>query len=254
MVGGALATASNLVFSAANDGKVYAFDAKAGKVLWTANLGVAFGAPPITYEINGTQYIAIAAGGFSAAGLAGAANNLGGTLVVFKLHGAPIKKVPVSASLATSGLDQSVSLKGLTKLSDSIYASVSAKKVVFKVTAAATTNNSGFNFNGYAKGKANFIVPAGWLVNFIFKNNQALPHSAAVLATLQYGPHVTPLAATPNPVQGLTGTGVQYAGFTAYGPGKYYLVCLVPGHIQAGMWDHFTIAPTAKMPSIQVSK
>jgi len=254
MAGGALATASNLVFSAADDGKVYAFDAKTGKIVWTANLGVAFGAPPITYEINETQYIAIAAGGFSAAGTTGAATNLGGTLVVFKLHGSPIKKVPVLSSPVTSGLDQSISLKGLTKLNDSIYVSATAKKVVFKVTAAATTNNSGFNFNGDAKGKANFIVPAGWLADFIFKNNQALPHSAAVINTLQYGPHVTPLVATPNPVQGLTGTGTQYAGFTAYGPGKYYLVCLVPGHIQAGMWDHFTVSPTAKMPSIQVSK
>ena len=36
--------------------------------------------------------------------------------------------------------------------------------------------------------------------------------------------------------------------------GKYYLVCLVPGHIQSGMWDYFTISTTAKKPSIQVTK
>jgi hypothetical protein len=34
--------------------------------------------------------------------------------------------------------------------------------------------------------------------------------------------------------------------------GKYYMVCLVPGHIQAGMWDYLTISHTAKMPSIDL--
>jgi uncharacterized cupredoxin-like copper-binding protein len=35
-------------------------------------------------------------------------------------------------------------------------------------------------------------------------------------------------------------------------PGKYYLACLVPGHITAGMWDHFTVSTTAKAPSLQI--
>jgi hypothetical protein len=253
MVGGALATASGLVFSGADDGKFRAFDAKTGKILWSANVGLGFGAPPITYEVNGTQYIAVAAGGFSAEGYFNE-NNLGGTMVVFKLHGGPVKKLPVSTGTFTSGLVQSISLKGLTKLSDAVYVDMKAKKVVFDVTAAATTGNNGFNFNGYAKGQANFTVPVGWLVNFIFQNNQALPHSLAVVNTLQPGPHVTPLTSTPNPTQGLSGTGKQYAGFTALEPGKFYLVCLVPGHIAAGMWDHFTVSSTTKTPAIQVSK
>jgi hypothetical protein len=29
------------------------------------------------------------------------------------------------------------------------------------------------------------------------------------------------------------------------------MVCMVPGHIQAGMWDYLTISATATMPSIQ---
>jgi len=52
------------VFSGDDDGYFSrAIDAKTGKVLWKANLGLAFGAPPMTYQINGTQYIAIAVGG-----------------------------------------------------------------------------------------------------------------------------------------------------------------------------------------------
>ena len=145
-------------------------------------------------------------------------------------------------------------MKGLQQVGPSVFMDAKAQKVVFKVTAAGTTANNGFNFNGYAKGQANFIVPAGWHVDFIFNNNQALPHSLAVINTLQYGPDVRPLAATPDPTRGLVGTQPQYAGFTATAAAKFYLVCLVPGHIQAGMWDTFTVSATAKAPSIQVTK
>jgi PQQ-dependent dehydrogenase (methanol/ethanol family) len=68
MVGGVLATASDLVFSGEMDGHLSAFDAKTGKKLWSFNLGVAVAAPPITYRVNGVQYIAVAAGGLSANG------------------------------------------------------------------------------------------------------------------------------------------------------------------------------------------
>ena len=253
MIGGALATASDLVFSPASDGNLYAFDAASGKIVWHGDVGVSFGAPPITYSVGGTQYIAIAAGGFSAEGYF-ADKNLGGTLVVFKLNGAPIKHLPISKATFTAGLSQVVSVKGMQQVGPSVFMDAKAQKVVFKVAAAGTTANNGFNFNGYAKGKANFIVPAGWHVDFIFNNNQALPHSLAVTNTLVYGPDVRPLAATPDPTHGITGTQPQYAGFTATAAAKFYMVCLVPGHIQAGMWDNFTVSATAKAPSIQVSQ
>ncbi len=256
MVGGALATASGLVFSAADDGRFYAFDAKTGKILWTANLGVGSGAPPITYEVNGTQYIAIAMGGFSSQGYFNP-NGLGGTLIAFKLNGAPIKKLPAVNNvhgMAIGGLSEVITTKGLTKLSNDVYVSTARKTVVFEVTAAATAANNGFNFNGYAKGQANFIVPTGWLVNFIFKNDQALPHSLAVINSLKIGPDLSPLAETPNPTVGLSGTASQYASFSTVTPGKFYLVCLVPGHLATGMWDNFTVSATATAPSIQVSK
>jgi alcohol dehydrogenase (cytochrome c) len=253
MVGGALATASGLVFAGASDGKLRAFDATTGKILWSGDVGLAFGAPPLTYMVNGTQYIAVAAGGFSAEGFTGD-KNLGGTLVVFKLGGSAIKHLPVSKGTFTSGLEQSVSIKGLTKVSNVEYIDAKAKHVVFVVTAATSTDNNGFNFNGYAKGQATWTVPVGWHADFIFANTQALPHSLAVINTLTYGPKVTPLAATPNPTTGLSGTGKQYAGFTAAAAGKFYLVCLVPGHLAAGMWDNFVISATATKPSITVNK
>ncbi len=63
LVGGALATAGNLVFMGEGDGSFDAFDAKSGQKVWSYNLGAGVNAPPITYEVNGEQYIAVAAGG-----------------------------------------------------------------------------------------------------------------------------------------------------------------------------------------------
>jgi alcohol dehydrogenase (cytochrome c) len=63
LIGGALATAGNLVFMGEGDGYFDAFDATTGAKLWKFNLGAGVNAPPITYTVNGVQYIAVAAGG-----------------------------------------------------------------------------------------------------------------------------------------------------------------------------------------------
>jgi alcohol dehydrogenase (cytochrome c) len=63
MIGGALATAGNLVFVGEGDGTFSAFDAKRGGKLWTHKFVAGVNAPPISYEVNGTQYVAVAAGG-----------------------------------------------------------------------------------------------------------------------------------------------------------------------------------------------
>ncbi|HXT34861.1 MAG TPA: sulfocyanin-like copper-binding protein, partial [Chloroflexota bacterium] len=252
MLGGAVATASGLVFAGSHDGNFYAFDAKTGKIVWKTNVGLSFGAAPITYEVNGTQYIAIAAGGLSAGATLLPGSKIGGTLVVFKLNGKPVTKLPIVEGAATSGLSEAVSVKGMTPVGPWMYVDTKMHRVVFKVVAASDSTNNGFNFDGYAKGKANFIVPTGWTVNFIFTNHSPLAHSAAVVPTLKLNASVVPLAETPKANQGVGANVTQYAGFTAYAPGKDYLACLVPGHILAGMWDNFTISATAKMPSIQV--
>jgi alcohol dehydrogenase (cytochrome c) len=60
--GGMLATAGGLVFSGDRQGYLIAFDARTGKVLWKFQTGGAIDAPPITYALEGKQYIAVAAG------------------------------------------------------------------------------------------------------------------------------------------------------------------------------------------------
>jgi alcohol dehydrogenase (cytochrome c) len=255
MVGGAVATASNLVFSGSTDGHFYAFDAVTGKVEWQADLSLSSSGPPITYAISGTQYIAVAVGGFEPEAELGHAN-LGGQLVVFKLHGAPISKLPISSGTLDSGLSEVVSLKGYTQLGPSVYEKKgnSSTAAVFKVVAAATSANNGFNFNSYAKGHADFIVPAGWAVGFIFTNKQNLAHSLGITTTLRLGSNTVPLATTPNPSVGLVGKTTQYTGVPYLLPGKYYLVCLIAGHAVAGMWDRLTVSSSVTAPSIQVTK
>ena len=59
---GVLTTASDLLFVGGREGFFQALDARTGALLWKANLGGETAAGPMTYEVDGRQYIAIAAG------------------------------------------------------------------------------------------------------------------------------------------------------------------------------------------------
>jgi quinoprotein glucose dehydrogenase len=62
--GGAIVTAGNLVFIAASiDGHLRAFDSRTGQTLWEYALPASAQATPMTYELDGRQYVVIAAGG-----------------------------------------------------------------------------------------------------------------------------------------------------------------------------------------------
>jgi alcohol dehydrogenase (cytochrome c) len=59
---GALATGGNLVFIGNPDGTFSAHDARTLQELWSFNTGTGINAPPITYSVNGKQYVAVLAG------------------------------------------------------------------------------------------------------------------------------------------------------------------------------------------------
>jgi alcohol dehydrogenase (cytochrome c) len=44
------------------DGTIAAFDESTLDELWKVNVGSGFSAPPMTFEVNGKQYVAIASG------------------------------------------------------------------------------------------------------------------------------------------------------------------------------------------------
>jgi quinoprotein glucose dehydrogenase len=62
--GGSIVTAGGLVFIAGTkDERIHAFDKKTGELLWEHSLPAGGYATPSTYQVNGRQYIVIAAGG-----------------------------------------------------------------------------------------------------------------------------------------------------------------------------------------------
>jgi len=59
---GALATGGGLVFTGFTDGTFTAYDDGTLEPLWKINVGTGFNAPPMTFEVNGKQYVAILSG------------------------------------------------------------------------------------------------------------------------------------------------------------------------------------------------
>ena len=59
---GLLSTAGDLVFGGSSDGYFYALDAVSGRRLWHVSVGGQVRAAPMTYAVDGQQYVTIAAG------------------------------------------------------------------------------------------------------------------------------------------------------------------------------------------------
>ena len=79
--GGAIVTAGNLVFVAASmDSHFRAFNATTGELLWDYTLPAGGQATPMTYTIDGKQYVVIAAGGHGKLG-----TKLGDYVVAFSI-------------------------------------------------------------------------------------------------------------------------------------------------------------------------
>ena len=91
VTGGTLSTAGNLVFQGAADGFLRAFTADRGDLLWEVELGPGVMAPPVTYQLDGEQYLSVLVGWGGSAGVFGP-NYSGvykgeGRLWAFKLGG-----------------------------------------------------------------------------------------------------------------------------------------------------------------------
>ena len=59
---GLLSTAGNLVFGATNEGQVFALQASTGKPLWRFQAGGAARGNPVSYSVDGKQYVAVTMG------------------------------------------------------------------------------------------------------------------------------------------------------------------------------------------------
>lgn len=89
--GGVLTTASGLVFQGQGSGELVAFEAQSGKKLWSTDAQSGIIAPPISYQIDGEQYLAVMAGWGGAIGLVLAQPSVKqgapGRLLVYKIGG-----------------------------------------------------------------------------------------------------------------------------------------------------------------------
>jgi alcohol dehydrogenase (cytochrome c) len=59
---GVLSTAGDLVFSGGREGYFFALDGRTGNLLWKVPLGGQVNSGPMSYAVNGRQYIAVNAG------------------------------------------------------------------------------------------------------------------------------------------------------------------------------------------------
>jgi alcohol dehydrogenase (cytochrome c) len=82
---GLLSTSGGLVFGGNPDGTLIAYDADTMKELWSFNMGTPIGAPPISYAVDGKQYIAVITGGSRGQGPTLGAYEAASQLVVFGL-------------------------------------------------------------------------------------------------------------------------------------------------------------------------
>jgi quinohemoprotein ethanol dehydrogenase len=97
--GGVLATAGNLVFQGRSDGIFAAYRATDGKQVWQFDAATGIMAPPVTYTVDGVQYMTVMVGWGGAAGLIntpalGAVKPGWGRILTFALDGKAILKAP----------------------------------------------------------------------------------------------------------------------------------------------------------------
>jgi quinohemoprotein ethanol dehydrogenase len=105
--GGVMSTAANLVFQGRGSGELWVYAADSGKVLKTIQTGSHLMAGPITYMINGEQFVAVQAGyggtniGTAPVPPSSAASKYQNVnrIIAFKLGGGEVPTPPVLASM-----------------------------------------------------------------------------------------------------------------------------------------------------------
>jgi sulfocyanin len=126
-----------------------------------------------------------------------------------------------------------------------------AHAVTLNLIAAYNGAIGGFNFDGDGNGKMVISVPAGYKVTVNFSNKGAIPHSAVITpynrrnSTSGY-PLAFRGAGSKDPTTGIAKGKTERFTFVAKKVGKYALVCAVPGHAVAGMWDVFQVTSGGK--------
>jgi mono/diheme cytochrome c family protein len=96
---GAVATSTGLVFTGDMRGYFMALEARTGETLFRLQTGSGIIGSPITYELDGTQYVAVPSGGIGGDMIFYYKEPKGGSLWVFALDGGPRGPLPAGSNL-----------------------------------------------------------------------------------------------------------------------------------------------------------
>jgi sulfocyanin len=275
MIGGALATAGDVVFVGEGNGSFDAFDAGTGNLLWQHKDSAGVNSAPMTYAVGGVQYVAVAAGGNFQIG-----SKYGDNLFVFALRdrmpqlGQRVQQAPTAGGAngmaSTQGAQKtemnptgaaSTGPSSAPKVDPSnVKASMqwdaATKSMTLPMVAGLNKNAGGWNFDGQARGSMTIVVPVGTKVTMPFFNQDIVPHSLGVVdgsptsVPSQPAQPAFPQALTKNFQQGIATNQGDSITFTADKAGTYLIVCGVPGHAASGMWVVLQVSPNAKQPQI----
>jgi mono/diheme cytochrome c family protein len=125
--GGLLSTAGNLVFQGRSDGYFAAYAADSGKLLWETPVHTGIIAAPVSYTVDGEQYIAVMAGWGGtfamASGVPKHRNNVlqEGRLLAFKLGGKAVLPEPVVTAIEVPEPPAFEATKEEIALGESLY-------------------------------------------------------------------------------------------------------------------------------------
>jgi PQQ-dependent dehydrogenase (methanol/ethanol family) len=161
---GILTTSAGLLFEGAPNGLLAARNAVNGTVLWSWQTGTGIATTPVTYTVDGVQYVAILAGGNTTY------NSVGDSLWAFRLRGT------VSPAKAPAPIPTRVAIGGPTIAGDTV-----SDTVVMGRTWDATTKSPSAAENlasEVAMAPAIMTVPAGTTVTFSNPAGNAKSHCA----------------------------------------------------------------------------
>jgi hypothetical protein len=248
---GALATASGLVFVGDNDGWLRAYDARTGRTLWEFFCGAGVNAPPISFELNGEQFIAVVAAGSRYS------EHHGSALLIFGVGSNGVGQ-SVAATIVTQSLGSArdepwpsdSAVRAAPKLAYS-----SARRVAW---IGVDADPRAMSFNTAARGGETFVVPLGWTVEIRLRNRDAAPHSARIVSAMDTLPLTLPAPVFPGAQSANAEAGLAYGRsevfrFKAERAGRFLIACAVPGHAAAGMYVRLVVQPNASLPSWSAS-
>ena len=236
---GALATAGGLVFVGDVDGWLRAYDARTGRTLWEFFCGAGVNAPPVSFELDGEQFIAVVAAGSRYSELHGSG------LVVF---GIGAGRAPMPMELA--GTPRSLGAERAAPWPPDSATRVGANLAYSSTQRMAWINVDAdpraMSFNAAARGGETFVVPLGWTVEIRLRNRDAVPHSVRVVSATDTLPLSLPSASFSGAETATAEAGLAYGRqevvrFKADHAGKFLIACAVPGHAAAGMYVQLVV-------------